>query len=166
MKRPPISLHVLAGLFILVGLLAVARTIADCCSRPPVRADLQGDVVCLLIGLGLIRRRQVWRIVGLVWLWIIVLALGVYLAWVAFGALPPYFPRHVPGWYVNPDLAVGVTIAAFEALCLWGIGVLNKPHVKACFLTSAPANHGAVVQSATGMSGTHRDVSTGPPSET
>lgn len=142
MKRLPISLQVLAVLFILVGLVAVARTITDWAYPHRAMPHVRVDVVNVLVGLGLLRRRNWCRILALVWLWLGVVGIGLYLTWFTFAASHPYYSGPVPGWYPNPDLVFEACLAGFGALCLWGIGVLNKPHVKECFPSSTSTNLG------------------------
>jgi hypothetical protein len=76
MNRPP-SLIIVAGLFILVGLEAAWQTIAQTKQNA---IFINPILLCLFVGIGLLRRRQLWRYVALICVWFLMVTLVISIA--------------------------------------------------------------------------------------
>jgi hypothetical protein len=76
MNRPP-SLIIVAGLFILVGAEAGWQTIAQAKQNA---IFINPIMLCLFIGIGLLRHRPFWRYIALICVWFLMVTLVITIA--------------------------------------------------------------------------------------
>ncbi len=138
-SRIPISLYVVATLFIISGMHGVFQTVQKWKAghlRIPV------DALNLFVGIGLLRRRRGWRNCAL---WLIGLALAVtipYLTWFLFSDRHASYPTPVPDWMPSADLAAILYLLAFIACEAWSLYVLTRRDVAALFTASHERSEG------------------------
>jgi hypothetical protein len=163
MKRLPTSVYVVAGLFLLEGLWAVARSIARWADRKP---DVPLGIICIFIGLGLLWRRSGWRRFAVGWSWLWVVVTGACLTWFVFSGRHAQYSGPVAGWLPKPDIVLAGYLGCFCVLSLWATCVLTRPHVKECFGTGASANAGGASNGGPAEPPGNSGASEGPPAVT
>jgi hypothetical protein len=118
----PISLKIVAGLFILSGISCVVEIVVALMYN---RIDLDFGVLALFIGGGLRRLSRGWRTCGLVFLWIAIIGEIAVLVFLAsrpldFTALGPY--------------ELGAVLAVIGlVLVVWSFRVLTRPDIRKLF---------------------------------
>ena|SRR5688572_508039 len=125
----PTSLRVVAWLFIAFGLLAVCEIIAALFNS---RISINLGVLGIFIGRGIFRLSQGWRTLGLVFLWIGMIVLGICMTNILFGggSFTLYGARLSRG----DALVIGLPITvAFLSLAIWQYRVLTRPEVRRLF---------------------------------
>jgi hypothetical protein len=133
MNRPP-SLIIVAGLFILVGVGAAWQTIAR---SSPGHIFINPILLCLFVGIGLFRCRQIWRYIALICVWLLIITLLISTA------LTYMFPdggdKFVSAWNALPLKTTGTSLGLLLALSvlIWMRWVLSRKDVYALFTSRA-----------------------------
>ncbi len=126
----PISLRIVAASFILSGLWAIWALISGLFSGSLV---VGSGILCLFIGIGLLRRRPLWRDIALVLLALGVIFVTILGAFAVFGEAVPvqWFDTQLFG----AERRVGAALLTAFLLLIYGgqIWMLTKANVKAVF---------------------------------
>jgi hypothetical protein len=123
----PLSLIIVSGLFILAGAEAAWHTITESWAAHIV---INPSLVCLFVGIGLFRRRHVWRYIGLACVWFSIIAL------VTIAATIYAFPKNVtfnflaawtglPLKVTSPTLGLVILLPVF----IWMLLVLARKDI-------------------------------------
>jgi hypothetical protein len=130
LRGVPISLKVVAGLFILSGVLSLIDVIVSLFQGG---INLNLGVLGLFIGAGLLRLSPTWRGWALVFTWIEII--GAPIIGVLFLVLPGPLNYRLWGQPAgNAPKAAGVALALVVFLiALWQLRVLTRPGVRALF---------------------------------
>ena len=137
--RLPLSLKVVAGLFILGGLAACIEMLLAPLSG---RLSINTGVIALFIGWGLLRLKPVWRTWTLVVSGLCMIAMALAVLFILNFGGPLDFT--VFGWKYG-SLPRSTMVALFVALCVayfalgaWQLWVLTRPPIAALFRRPAP----------------------------
>lgn len=125
----PMALRIVAGLFVLQGLLTAVDVILKSCRG---HLDLNLMLLCLWIGPGLLRHSPTWRKWALVVLWFSFFAISLLAV---FALLRPPLDFKIFGFPAAPAppvLTLLFLLAAF-LLTLWQYRVLIRPDIHALF---------------------------------
>lgn len=135
-RRLPVSLRLVAYLFLLVGTAASAGTAVELLTHP---VSLSPAVLGLPIGVGLLRLRGGWRLCALIYVWACVLSSAAAALLFLLNAAPQM--TWLLGRPVGPvERWVGLPIAGFAmAVATWQLQVLRSPSVGALFVEGASA---------------------------
>lgn len=124
--RLPRALLAVAILFILEGIHAIYRTASGWSAG---HGSLPLDVISILVGLGLLRRRKRWWSFAVAWLWFAVVSMMAYLTWFVFSGRPATIAGPAPAWLPPADTLLAGYSAGLCLLSLWGISVLTSRNV-------------------------------------
>ena len=138
-RQLPISLKIVAILFILGGIFAVIEVIVSLFYD---RFSINFGVLGLFIGPGLLALRPGWRTCALVFLWIAMIALPIIAIFMLANSGPLDFlvfgqkVGHAPTW-------LGISAAAILfLLSVWQYRVLTRPDVRAIFRVGPRRGYG------------------------
>lgn len=138
-RRLPFALLLVASVFIVCGVASLWQMVAGLWDH---QYHLNPGVLCLPIGIGLLRYRPWWRIAALasVWIYLAVLILAAAIQAGLFGDVNPNMKPiaefTVNGRNLTIPSSTGVALlfyAVLAALLLWGIRVLRRADVRALF---------------------------------
>jgi hypothetical protein len=129
-RQLPVSLKVVAVLFILSGINAIIEIIVALANGT---ININFGVLGIFIGIGIFRLRRGWRTCGLVFLWIALIAIPILtvLMFSVSGQLDFNVFGQKAG-YIRKELAF-VIMAFIFLLCLWQYRVLVRPDVRQLF---------------------------------
>ena len=130
----PMALRIVAGLFVLQGLLTVADVVVKLFHD---HLDLNLMLLCLWIGPGLLRHSPTWRKWALVVLWFSFFAISLLAI---FALLRPPLDFKIFGFPAAPAppvLTLLFLLAAF-LLTLWQYRVLIRPDIHGLFAPVPP----------------------------
>ena len=129
-QSAPISLRIVAALFILGGISSIIDVIVSLAQRT---LPLNFGVLGLFVGIGLLRFSRAWRTCALVFLWLafIVLPLvALVFLFVAGSVNYTIFWQKIG----SGSRAIGVALAALVfAVALWQYRVLTRPDIRKLF---------------------------------
>ena len=125
----PMALRIVAGLFVLQGLLTAVDVILKSCRG---HLDLNLMLLCLWIGPGLLRHSPTWRKWALVVLWFSFFAISLLAV---FALLRPPLDFKIFGFPTAPVPLVPTLLflLALLLLNLWQYRVLIRPDIHALF---------------------------------
>jgi len=129
--KVPVSLKVVAGLFIISGCFKLIEMITALSQR---ELNLDFGILNLFIGIGLLKLRAAWRIIALIVIGITLLTIPIGLSIMMFSDAQARFAwfgqemGYMSKYYI---LGIGLIIYAF---IIWEYRVLNRPDVKALFI--------------------------------
>ena len=129
-RRIPVSLTVVAVLFIFGGICAVIEVVVGLAHQ---RVSINFGVLGLFIGPGLLALRRGWRTCALVFLWIAMI--GVPIVAILFLGVSGPLDFGVFGQKVgHTPKELGVAVAfLFFLLCFWEYRVLTRGDVRRLF---------------------------------
>ncbi|MGV3753795.1 MAG: hypothetical protein ACO1QS_00265 [Verrucomicrobiota bacterium] len=136
MTRPAPSFYLVVFFFLLWGVYGLSRGLAEWADG---KIYLPIDLICLFIGVGLLRRRSRWRSFAVVWLWLTVILEMLLFTWFIFSDQHATSNGAYPSWMPHPDIALSVLLALSCSASLWGLHVLNSPSVVSFFRASDTA---------------------------
>jgi cytochrome c oxidase subunit IV len=133
-KSAPLSLKIVAALFILSGISSIIEVIISLIQG---RLSFNFGVLGVVIGIGLLHFSRTWRICALIFIWIALICLPlVALVFMFLAGSVNYiiFWQNVgPG-----SRAIGVALAALMfGVALWQYRVLTRPDIRRLFRRSA-----------------------------
>jgi hypothetical protein len=130
--KNPISLRIVAVLFVLAGIFAVIEVIV---SLMYSHISLNLSVLCLWIGPGLLRHDRTWRTWALVFLWIGLIFIPLFCM-IALGRDTVDFKLFgIPAGQIPAAYGIVGAIAIF-LLTLWQYRVLTRPDIRQLFVSS------------------------------
>jgi len=127
----PTSLKVVAVLFVLSGICSLIEIVVSL-MYDHLNINI-GGVLCLFIGLGLLRLSRGWRTCALVFLWIAMIVIPIAVVFFVFASGPidfKVFGQKVG--HVQKELAF-VMAAILFVLVVWQYRVLTRPDVRRLF---------------------------------
>ena len=133
-RENPMALRIVAGLFVLQGLLTAVGVILKLCRG---HLDLNLMLLCLWIGPGLLRHNPTWRKWALVVLWFTFFVVSLLAV---FALLRPPLDFKIfgfPAGPVPPVLTLLFLLAMF-LLTLWQYRVLIRPDIHGLFAPVPP----------------------------
>jgi hypothetical protein len=122
----PLSLIIVAGLFVLVGAGAAWQTIAQ---TSPGHIFINPLLLSIFIGIGLLRRRQFWRYIALTCVWMLIATLVV--STVLTYLFPDGGDKFVSAWSALPLRVSGTTLGLvlMFSVLIWMRWVLARKDV-------------------------------------
>ena len=133
-RENPMALRIVAGLFVLQGLLTAVGVILKLCRG---NIDLNLMLLCLWIGPGLLRHSPTWRKWALVVLWFTFFVISLLAV---FALLRPPLDFKIfgfPAGPVPPVLTLLFLLAMF-LLTLWQYRILIRPDIHGLFAPVPP----------------------------
>lgn len=126
----PLSLIIVVGLFILVGAAGAWQTIAQ---TSPNHIFINPLLLCIFIGIGLFRRRQLWRYIALACVWVLIVALVASTA--VIYAFPNGDYNFMAAWSALPVKISSTTLGLIIMLSvlIWMRWVLARKDVYELF---------------------------------
>ena len=133
-RENPMALRIVAGLFVLQGLLTAVGVILKLCRG---HLDLNLMLLCLWIGPGLLRHSPTWRKWALAVLWFSFFALSLLIL---LALLRPPLDFKVFGFPAAPVPLVPtlLVLLAMFLLTLWQYRVLIRPDIHCLFAPVPP----------------------------
>jgi len=129
-KPIPVSLIVVAILFILGGISAVIEVVVSLMNS---HININFGVLGLFIGPGLLRLSRGWRTCALVFLWIALIGIPIIMIVIISHSAPlnfTLFGQKVG--HASKELGLAVAAIVFVVV-LWQYRVLTRPDVRALF---------------------------------
>ena len=129
-RAAPVSLKIVAGLFILIGICAAIETVISLMHNS---ANINFGVLGFLIGPGLLRFSRDWRTCALFFLWIVLIGVPVFALLLMVQHAP--LDLKVFGQKVGEapkELGLGAALVGF-LLALWQYRVLTRPDIRKLF---------------------------------
>ena len=129
-QSAPLSLKIVAALFILGGISSIIEVII---SLTQGRLSFNFGVLGVVIGIGLLRFSRAWRTCALVFLWIALISLP--LVALAFLFLAGAVNYTIFWQEIGPaSRVIGVVLAALLfAVALWEYRALTRPDIRKLF---------------------------------
>jgi len=129
-QSAPLSLKIVAALFILGGISSIIEVII---SLTQGRLSFNFGVLGVVIGIGLLRFSRAWRTCALVFLWIALISLP--LVALAFLFLAGAVNYTIFWQEIGPaSRVIGVVLATLLfAVALWEFRVLTRPDIRKLF---------------------------------
>lgn len=126
----PISLKIVAIIFLIHGILTAIEVVTALMQS---HININFGVLGIFVGIGLFKRKDAWRICGLVLIWIglIFVPIICLLMLTQSNQIDFNFFGNTIG-AVHPTIIMLPVIAAY-ALLLWERWVLSRPDIKAIF---------------------------------
>lgn len=133
-RENPMALRIVAGLFVLQGLLTTVDVILKLCRG---HLDLNLMLLCLWIGPGLLRHSPTWRKWALVVLWFSFFAISLLAV---FALLRPPLDFKIFGFPIAPapPVLTLLFLLAMFLLTLWQYRVLIRPDIHGLFAPVPP----------------------------
>lgn len=128
--RAPRALRIVAGLFVLYGVAAIAEMLIRLTQGHLLLAF---GALGVFIGPGLLRGSRTWRVWALVFCWMAAVVAPVFIVWLAVAGGPvEQRLLGIPTGMVPWPVAFVLGHALF-ALTIWELHVLLRPDVRAWF---------------------------------